>query len=249
MMRRCSAALVLLLLAGCVTESTGGRVPAPKEVQLRAHLDLARGYLEQGDLARSRDPLERALQIDPRSPEALTLNGFFYQRQNEPELAERHYRRALQIDSRHALTLNNYGTFLFTQGRYDEALVLLRRLAQDPEYRERAQAFENLGLTELRVGNSAQAKSAFERALSFNGRLPRSHLELAQLAFAAGDHATADSHYEAFRSLARQTPASLCLGIRLAQAAGDDNSRASYEIALKNLHPDSAEAARCINEG
>lgn len=248
MMRLWSATCVLLLMVGCVTESTGGRAPASKEVQLRAHLDLARGYLEQGDMVRSRDPLERALQIDPRSAEALTLMGVFYQSQNEFDLAERHYRRALQIDPRHALTLSNYGTFLHGQGRYEEALAPLRRLARDPDYRARAQAFENLALTELMVGNNDLARDAFERALSFDSQLPRSSLELAQLAFAAGDQAAANRHYDSFRARARQTPASLCLGIQLARAAGDDNGVASYEIALKNLHPDSAEATRCITD-
>jgi type IV pilus assembly protein PilF len=246
MIRFWVALCAVLLLAGCVTESSTGRTAAPKEVQLQAHLDLARGYLEQNDPARARDPLERALQIEPRSPEAHTLMGVFYQGQGEPDLAERHFRRALQIDAGHALALNNYGTFLYSQGRYKDALVPLRRLALDPEYRGRAQAFENLGLTELVVGNARPAREAFERALSFNPQLPRSNLELAQLAFEGGDYEAADRYYETFRARARQTPGSLCLGIRLASQAGAADRRASYEIALKNLFPDSAEAARCV---
>jgi type IV pilus assembly protein PilF len=249
MIRLWLSACALLLLAGCVTESSSGRAPASKEVQLQAHLDLARGYLEQGDAVRARDPLERALQIDPRSAEAQTLMGVFYQGQNEPALAERHFKRALQIDPNHAQTLNNYGTFLFGQGRFQEALLPLRRLARDPDYRGRAQAFENLGLTELVVGNTRQAKEAFERALTFNALLPRSNLELAQLSLDLGDYEAADRYYETFRARARQTPSSLCLGIRLARQVGDDNRRASYEIALRNLHPESDEATRCTSEG
>jgi type IV pilus assembly protein PilF len=238
-------ACTLLLLSACVTESTG-RAPAPREVQLQAHLDLARGYLEQGDAVRARDPLEKAMQVDPRSAEAQALMAVLYQSENEPALAERHFKRALQLDPNHALTLNNYGTFLYAQGRYRDALVPLRRLARDPEYRGRAQAFENLGLTELMAGNGRQAKDAFERALSFNGLLPRSNLELAQLLYDEGDYAAADRYYDTFRNRARQTPASLCLGIQLARQSGDENRLASYEIALKNLYPDSAEALRCI---
>jgi type IV pilus assembly protein PilF len=249
MIRLWVSACALLLLAGCVTESTTSRAPASKEVQLQAHLDLARGYLEQGDAVRARDPLERALQIDPRSAEAQTLMGIFYQGQNEPALAERHFKRALQINANHAQTLNNYGTFLYGQGRYQEALVPLRRLTRDPEYRGRAQAFENLGLAELVVGNTREAKDAFERALTFNGQLPRSNLELAQLSFDLGDYEAANRFYDAFRSRARQTPSSLCLGIRIAHQAGDEDRRASYEIALRNLHPDSGEATRCASEG
>jgi type IV pilus assembly protein PilF len=246
MIRLALAAMALLLLGACVTESSNMRGPAPKQEQLKAHLDLARGYLEQGSAARARDPLERALEIDPRSAEAHTLMGVFYQGEAEPDLAERHFRRALQLDPGHNIALNNYGSFLFAQGRFQEALVPLRRLARDPDYRARAQAFENLGVTELVVGNRKEAKAAFERALAFNQSLPRSNLELAQLYLASGDVAGASRHYDVFRNGARQTPSSLCLGIALAREIGDADGLASYQIALRNLYPDSPEAGRCL---
>lgn len=243
-------ALLLLLgaLTGCVTETTE-RAPAPKDVQLQAHLDLARGYLENRDFNRAREPLERALDIDPRSAEAATLMGVLYQSQNEPELAERYYRQALRNDPSFAMALNNYGTFLYGRGRFEDALDPLRRLCQDPDYRDRARAYLSLGLTELKVGNEDRARSAFERSLSFNTVLPRSALELAFLDFQDGDYAEANRYYGMFRERARQSPRSLCLGIDLARQAGNDDQRASYEIALKNLYPDSTEARSCLKDG
>jgi len=249
MIRAMTLALWLGLLAGCVTESTNTREPAPKSQRLQAHLDLARGYLEQRDFNRALSPLKMALDIDPRSAEANTLMAVLYQSQGEPDLAEEYYRQALRYEPRHAMALNNYGTFLYAQGRFEDALEPLRRLVQDPNYRERAVAYQNLGLTELKVGNTQRAREAFERALSFNTVLPRSGLELADLAYAAGEYRDASRYYDMFRSRARQTPRSLCLGLRLARRAGDEDQRASYEIALKNLYPDSAEAQRCLQEG
>lgn len=244
------AGLVLLagLLAGCVTESTGGREPAPKRVQLQAHLDLARGYLEQRDWNRAREPLERALSIEPRSAEANTLMAVLYQAQNEPDLAEQYYRTALRHEPRYAMALNNYGTFLYARGRFEDALEPLRTLVQDPTYRERAQAYQNLGLTELKVGNRERAREAFERALSFNVVLPRAGLELAQIAYEDGDYRGAERYYDMFRERARQTARSLCLGLRLARRADDADARASYELALKNLYAESSLAKRCLEE-
>ncbi|NBC22637.1 MAG: type IV pilus biogenesis/stability protein PilW [Gammaproteobacteria bacterium] len=249
MIRAMALALWLGLLAGCVTESTNTREPAPKPKRLQAHLDLARGYLEQRDFNRALEPLNNALELDPRSAEANTLMAVFYQSQGEPDLAEEYYRQALRSEPRHAMALNNYGTFLYSQGRFEDALEPLRRLVQNPNYRERAVAYQNLGLTELKVGNTQRAREAFERALSFNTVLPRSGLELAALSYEAGDYREASRYYDMFRSRARQTPRSLCLGLRLARRTGDDDRRASYEIALKNLYPDSAEAKRCLQEG
>ena len=249
MTRMIWAVLALAFMYGCVTTTSGGHEPAAKEVQLQAHLDLARGYLEQRSWNRAREPLERALEINPRSAEAFTLMGVMYQGQNEAVLAEEAYRRALRNDPRNAIALNNYGSFLYAQGRYEDALGPLRTLVRDPTYRERARAYESLGLTELKVGNAERARDAFQRALSFNVVLPRSSLELARIAFDQGDLQTAAQHYDMFRSTARQTPGSLCLGIRLARQMGNDDQAASYAIALKNLYPNSAEASRCIDEG
>lgn len=239
--------LLAAALSGCVTETTE-RTPAPRSVQLQAHLDLARGYLENRDYNRAREPLERALEIDPRSAEAATLMAVLYQAQNEPELAERYYRQALRSDPDFSMALNNYGTFLYGRGRFEDALDPLRRLVEDPDYRERARAYQNLGLTELKVGNKDRAREAFERSLSFNAVLPASCLELAQLAYEDGAFADAGRYYDMFRERARQTPRSLCLGIELARQAGNHDQRASYEIALKNLYPDSAEARRCLKD-
>lgn len=238
----------LALLGGCVTESTNEREPAPKDEQLQAHLDLARGYLERRDWNRARDPLKRALEIAPRSADAHVFMAVLHQAQDEPEHAEEWYRRALRYEPRHSMALNNYGSFLYSQGRYEEALRPLREVVKDTSYRGRAQAHENLGLAELKVGNVERAQAAFERALSFNTVQPRSALELAFLAFERGDIADAGGYYDIYRQRARQTPRSLCLGLRLARATGDTDQRASYEIALRNMFPDSAEAKRCMQE-
>jgi len=249
MIRLAWAVVGLVLVCGCVTTDTGRREPAPKHVQLQAQLDLARGYLEQRSWNRAKSPLERALAIDPRSAEAYTLMGVMFQGQNETRLAEEAYQRALRLNPRHVMALNNYGSFLYAQGRYEEALGPQRTLVRDPSYRERARAYENLGLTELEVGNTGRARDAFQRALSFNVVLPRSSLELARMAYEEGDRQSAEQYYDMFRSRARQTPRSLCLGIRLAGDAGNSDQAASYAIALKNLYPNSPEASRCIPEG
>jgi len=235
-----------LVLGGCVTESTGGLPdPAPKSERVQAHLDLARGYLGQGDTDRARTPLENALKIDPNSADALVLMAVLHQREGDTVLAEDSYKKALRHQPSHPQALNNYSTLLYSEGRYQEALKPLRRLVQDPEYPARAQAYENLGLTELKLNHREEAREAFERSLSLSFVQPRSSLELADLAFQDGEVAAAQGYFDDFRVQARQTPRSLCLGIELARAEGDSNQAASYAMALKNLYPNSLEAQRC----
>ncbi len=238
--------LLLVLLctfgvAGCITEVTGGLPPpASDEDRVKAQLDLARGYLAQRDWGRARGPLTTALEIDPRSAETHVLFAVLYENESEPVVAERYYRKALQLKPRDSQALNNYGTFLYGRARYVDALVPLRRLVQDTEYHLRAQAFENLGLTELRVGNLDAAKAAFLRSLSLNFGQSRSSLELADLHYSEGDYTAAEDYYQGYLNLARQTARSLCLGIKLGQVAGDDDQIASYGLALRNLYPQAA---------
>lgn len=239
--------VLLFTLQGCVTESTGG-LPDPASVSIRvqAQLDLARGYLEQGNIDRARTSLQSALAIDPRAVEAHTLLGVLYASESDTALAEEHFKFALDTDPTNSQALNNYGSFLYSQGRYEEAVSKLQLLVKDTDYRARGQAYENLGLAQIRNGDMAGAKASFNRALQLNFAQPRASLELAQIAYDEGEYAMAGEYFEGFRSYARQTARTLCLGIKLAQNTGDTDQMASYGMALNNLFPDSSEAEKCI---
>jgi len=236
----------LLVLHGCVTETTGGLPePAADDTRVQAHLDLARGYMESGQMDRARGPLDRALKIDPRSAESHVLYALIYTSEGEDSLAEQHFELALSYDRANSQALNNYGSYLYAKGRYEEAAEKLRLLVNDTGYRARAQAFENLGMAELALGNTEAARVAFNRSLQLSFEQPRASLELAEIAFAEGDVSAARQYYDGFRTQARQTPRTLCLGMKLAQAQVDTDQLASYALALQNLFPNSPEAREC----
>lgn len=235
---------MVLCSAGCVTTVTGNIGPqaGTKEERVQAHLALARGYLEKRDLQRARGPLETALKIDPQSAEAHVLLAIVYQAQGEDDrLVEREYKTALRYARNSSQALNNYGTFLFASGRYEEARKQLEKAVVDPSYPRRAQAFENLGLVELRLGDIDAAERSFQHSLRLNSAGARSNLELAGLYFDAGDHPMSAAYYAAFAQLAQQNAQSLWLGVQLAWAVDDQNTAASYGLALRNLYPGSEE--------
>ncbi len=244
--QRVGLIVCVLLMAGCVTTSTGGLpAPAADAQRVKAQLDLARGYLENRHLDRARVPLNRALSIDSRSVEAHVLLALLNEAESDPVLAEEHYELALKYDRTNSQALNNYGSFLYGQERYLESVDVLRRLVLDADYRARSQAYENLGLAELKIGESERAKEAFLRSLRLNFTQPRSSLELADIAYTDGDFVKARDFYDSFRTQARQTPRTLCLGMKIAQTSHNTNEMASYALALNNLFPESAEAKNC----
>ena len=233
---------VVIAAGGCVTETTGG-LPAPgtEAQRTKAQLDLARGYIERRDFNRARGALDQALAISPRNVEAHVLNAVLLHAQGEFELAEFHYKTALRIEPDNAQALNNYGTFLYSRGRFDDAITPLARLVQDTGYRARSQAFENLGLAYLRAGRNEEAKAALTRSLELNFRQATAILELAELAFNDQEFAQASTLLSDFKAVARQNARSLCLGIKVAKATDDVNLMASNQMALSNLFPEQAD--------
>ncbi len=234
------------LLTGCITTSSGGMPdPASEQSRVKARLDLARGYINARSWGDAKRALLKALEIDSRSVESHVLLALVYEAEGEVGVAEDYYKKALRIDRANAQALNNYGTFLARRARPEEAIEKLQQVVQNTDYHARPQAYENLGLAELAMGNREAAEAAFERALSLNPMLPVSALELSALAYDDGRLPRALSYYEDYKRLARQNPRSLCLGMKLGVATGDADQVASYGLALKNLYSDSEEARAC----
>ncbi|MCF7202033.1 type IV pilus biogenesis/stability protein PilW [Pseudomonas oligotrophica] len=245
-------ALIMLFagfMAGCV--STGHVDPLKTDEgrdQARdAYIQLGLGYVRQGAASRAKTPLRKALEIDPRSADAHAALALVFQTEMENELADKHYREALS-DRRDARILNNYGSFLFEQGRYQDAMERFRQASEDNMYSERARVFQNMGMTALKLGQREQAETYFNRALRLDGRQPGALLELAELAYESGQYVPAKRYYDSFSALSEQNARSLLLGIRLAGIHGNRDSAASLALQLKRLYPGSPEYKQFLSE-
>ncbi len=237
--------LVLACLAGCAAGSTAeSGSPASMVDRAGVHLDLARGYLDGENPARARDPLLRALELDPERVEAHVLAGVLYEREQETELAEYHFRAALELDPADPQALNNYGAFLYGQGRFRDALEPLQRASRNAEYRLRAQVYENLGLTELALGRPDAARNAFERALGLGASQPRSTLELASIHYSQHDYDAAERYYHDFLADAGETTRSACLGLRLAGVEGATLRSVDHAERLRMRFPRAISSCR-----
>lgn len=232
---------VLLVLSGCVTETHRVGRPVDLEKSLQAHVDLGLGYMAQGNLARAKEKLNRAMEIDPNAATVHNAYALLFQLENETEIAEQHFLRAIRLDPKYSAARNNFGAFLFSEGRYKEAIEQLEVGAQDPFYRSRSQVFENLGVCYLKTGDKKSAKEAFDHATSLNPRQTRSILELAELAYEQQDYSQAQNLYKRYLAISEQSARSLWLGIRVAQIFQKNDELASYALMLKNIFPASLE--------
>ncbi|OWJ93993.1 type IV pilus biogenesis/stability protein PilW [Pseudomonas sp. A46] len=246
-----SALLILstALLAACVST---GQVDPMKTDQGRdaardAYIELGIGYLKQGATERAKVPLKKALELDSSNADANAALALVFQTEMEPELADEHYRKALSARS-DARILNNYGSFLFEQGRYKEAYERFQQAADDNLYPERSRVFENLGLTALKLNDRELAKQHLDKALRLNRQQPLALLEMAQLSYEDKHYVPARDFYERFTRIAPQNARSLLLGARLATLFEDRNQAASLGLQLKRLYPGTPEYQQYLSE-
>lgn len=229
----------LFMLTACETTTTGGYTVDPDPQQaLRDYIQLATGYLEQGDLANAKRHLENAASIDNNNSEVFAIWGLVYSREGETALADENFRRALRVNPGNSQARNNYAAFLFAEERYEDAYQQLETVVNDTAYAGRAQAFENLGLAALRLQRAADAEYAFGRALQLNNNQLRSSLELTSLNLQKQDVLQARAYYRNYLTLIQfyniaQTPRGLWVGIQLELALGNDDNVRQYGTQLE----------------
>ena len=103
-------------------------------------------------------------------------------------------------------------------------------------------AFVNLGLCRLQLEDDTDAQAAFTRALWTDRRNPVALLETGFLRLEAGDTNEAARYHGTYRTVSpQQSPRGLLLGLEIAAQTGDQDPLGSYELALRDLYPDSAE--------
>jgi len=251
LLRSLTAGLLAMLLVACIREgpenplsTSQGRAAASA-----AYVQLGLGYLQEGETARAKVPLVKALEIDPRSADAHAAMALVFQSEMEPQLADEHFRKALLSKSdNQTRILNNYGSFLYEQGRYEEAMQRFSKAVEDTYYAGRSRVFENMGLTALKLNQPDKAAEYFERTLRLDPQQPQALLELAELTRQQRDYGKALSYYQRFTELSNQNARSLLLGVRLADQKGDRDKAKSLGLQLKRLYPASPEYQQYLSE-
>ncbi len=180
-MFRVALALVCLLGAGCAV--TGSRSATDDQEVVARAVELGIAYLMQGDTICAKENMHKALDVDPRSREAHASLALVFQQEQEWTLAESHFEKAIALDLKNSAARNNFGAFLYAQGRAEEAIAQLQVAVSDQSYARRGQALENLGFAHKSLADIDEAKVAFDRVLSMNPKLGRSMTELALLHF------------------------------------------------------------------
>lgn len=175
--------IAITTLSACVTVEISDEPQVysnPKE-KAEARIALGMGYLQQGNMAKARENLEKAMEHAPNFYRSQLTLAHYYEKVGENDKALRLYKKALNNDPKNGNVLNNYGTFLCKQGDYEKADQFFNKAIDQPYYYQISGSYENAAFCALKSGNELKAMDYFARAIDYEPARYRSILNLAKL--------------------------------------------------------------------
>ena len=232
--------LILLALSACSTTQTNSKVDAEKQAESKSAvlINLGLAYAERGQNQVAMDQYNRALMINPDSFDAHTAIANLYESIDQPELAEQHYKKAIELAPDNPSTLNNYGKYLCNKGQYAEAGEYFIKAAETPLYARPWLPLTNAGQCLQRAGNLAKAEQYLRAALKKNPVYAPALMAMAQLSYQQNKYRTARAFLQRLESVQSLTAEQLALAVNIEQALGDHRAEADYAQQLRTRYPE-----------
>jgi type IV pilus assembly protein PilF len=243
--RFASCAALALLLGGC-----GGATP---QKPTRTHdaaaynTQLGVAYMNEGDLARAKDKLDRALSQDPNSADVHGARAMLFERMGDTAHADAEFRSALHLAPHDPKVINNYAVYLCQSGRNEEGVKRFLEVAHNALYPTPEAAYTNAGVCLRAMKRDEEARVDFTRALQLQPNYGEAAYQLATLQFQHGELSGARASIDNFIGSFRETPDLLLLGVRVARAQRDRVAEQRYARKLQLDFP-GTEQARALAE-
>lgn len=237
--------------ANCLAQSVPGLppgyVPSSEEdvvryERARVHTDLGAQYYASGIIGVALDEFNIAAANEPRYVPAQYMLGLVYMELKDDALAQKHFMRALELDSRNSEARNNYGWFLCQRGKVEDSIKQFMEALKNPLYETPDKPYVNAGICSLKRQDDKGAEEFFLKALKLNPNQPQALLALAGLYFRANDLPNAQAQLLPYMKTQTPTAEALWLGVRIARKLREKNSEESYAQILRQRFPLSKEA-------
>ena len=236
----CGGVLALLLLVACSSNAKRQTEKAHDAAVYNVQLGLA--YMNQGELERAKDKLDRALEQDAGSADVHSARATLFARLNQKDKADEEFRAALRLAPHDPRMVNNYAVYLCQNGHYDEGVKRFLEVAHNGLYPTPEAAYTNAGVCLRAAKRDDEARVNFMRALQLKPTFAEAEFQLANLQFEHGEFAPARAGIDSFIDTYNATADLLLLGVRIARAQGDRLGAQRYARKLQLDFPGTDQA-------
>jgi len=238
---RLALLIFMVLLAACATDDGLNR-PTDRNKAAAIQAELASRYLQVGRLDLARDRINQALALGPRLPSTHTVAAVLQEKIGNKEGAETHYAKAVKLPGSGGAERNNYGQFLCSSERFEEAEEQFDAAIKDAFYANVETAALNAGICASRAGHLDRAERFLRSALERRPNMAEGLLSMASVQQALGNHMGARAFLQRFDATGQQSSESLALGYRIETALRDPKAAALYRQRLLDEFPNSEQA-------
>ena len=233
--------LATALLTACAgTGSVSDSESARKQSEINT--SLGQEYLRRGQLEIALEKLKKAVNFDPEYVPAHTMLAVLYEQIGEADMAEEHYRIAVDLAPSNGDANNNYGAYLCKTGRSDSAIRYFETATKDPFYRTPAVAYANAGSCELQSGNLDKAERFLRESLDYDAEFSDALLALANVSYRKGEFFRARAFLQRYESSGPGSAGSLLLGSRIESRLNNSEGASKYAAELFSRFPNSKQA-------
>jgi len=172
---------------------TEGKNYVPEE--FRVYFLLGISYQRKHDDINAATALEKAVQLNGKNVDALSALALVYDELKRPDESDTIYEKALQIDPKNHLLLNNYGYSLADRGlQLDRALRMSKEaVSQQPDNQS---YLDTYGWIYFRMGNYTEAEKWIKKAIDLGSKSPVIHEHLGDIYFKLSDKDKAVEYWQ-----------------------------------------------------
>ena len=245
-----TAVLCLVLLAGCVSTTTGAPKPvADDEDAANMNYQLGARYYQSGKYELARDRLLLSIDFDPKRAITHSMLARTYEAMGNPRLARESHERAVRVGPRNFGVQNAYAVFLCGQRDFDGARKYFSRAADHPENDNAEVTLTNAGICMADKPDLEAAEAFFRQALDRKPTYADALLQLCLLKFRQEDYMGARAFLQRFMSVSDTTAGVLFLAAQIEEKLGNDRGRSEYVNQLLREFPESDQAKRVMESG